>query len=133
MPAPRWLARANRHITNPLLGPLALRLPLFGVIEHRGRRSGRLYRTPVNVFAMPGGYLLALTYGAESDWVKNVLAEGGCHLESRGRRHRLMAPRLVHDEGRRGVPAPVRLPLRLLRVSDFLLLSEAAYGDGRGS
>lgn len=133
MPAPRWLARANRRFTNQLLGPLALRLPGFGVIEHRGRRSGRLYRTPVNVFGMPGGFLLALTYGKESDWVKNVVAAGGCELETRGHRHRLTAPRIVHDEGRRGVPAPVRLPLRLLRVTDFLLLSEAAYGDGRGS
>ena len=133
MPAPRWLARVNRHVTNRLLGPLALRLPAFGVIEHRGRRSGRLYRTPVNVFAIPGGYLFPIIYGTESDWVQNVVAGSGCELESRGHRHRLTAPRLVHDGGRRGVPAPVRLPLRLLRVSDFLLLSEAPYGGGRGS
>ena len=76
MPLPRAVARFNRHVTNRILGPFAYVLPLFGVVVHRGRRSRRLYRTPVNVFRRPGGVVIALTYGPESDWVRNVLAAG---------------------------------------------------------
>ncbi len=39
MPAPRWLARFNLHVTNRLLGPLAADLPGIGVVLHIGRKS----------------------------------------------------------------------------------------------
>jgi len=123
MPLPRSVARFNRRVTNRLLGPLARHLPHFGVVVHRGRKTGRLYRTPVNVFRRPGGYVIALTYGRDSDWVRNVLTDGGCVLETRGRSLRLTRPRLVHDEQRRAVPAPLRLVGVLGRVSDFLDLT----------
>jgi deazaflavin-dependent oxidoreductase (nitroreductase family) len=122
MPAPRWLARANRRLTNPVLGRLAPRLPGFGVVVHTGRVSHRQYRTPVNVFRRGRAYVIALTYGADSEWVRNVLATGGCSLIVRGRRLELFQPRRFHDPGRRAMPAPVRLILGLLGVSDFLEL-----------
>jgi deazaflavin-dependent oxidoreductase (nitroreductase family) len=125
MPLPKRLARFNLRVTNRVLGPLAERLPGFGVVIHRGRRSGRTYRTPVNVFRRGDRYVIALTYGADSQWVRNVLAAGEVDVETRGRRVHLSAPRLVHDERRRLVPAPVRVPLRAANVSDFLVLSRA--------
>ena len=69
-------------------------MPGFGVVVHQGRRSGRLYQAPVNVFATEDGYVLALTYGPGTDWVKNVLVAGGCELRTRGRAIRLASPRL---------------------------------------
>jgi deazaflavin-dependent oxidoreductase (nitroreductase family) len=119
------MAWFNRHITNRITRPLARRAPGFGVVEHAGRRSGHQYRTPVNVFRAGTSYVIALTYGVESDWVKNVLAAGGCDLVTRGGRHRLTAPAIVHDERRRLVPPPVRPLLRLLRAGDFLRLEDA--------
>jgi hypothetical protein len=74
------------------------------------------------VFAADNGYVVALTYGTGSDWVKNVVAAGGCELEHRGRRERLGSPRLVHDGTRRMVPATVRAALGVLHVSDFMTL-----------
>jgi deazaflavin-dependent oxidoreductase (nitroreductase family) len=129
MPAPRWLARFNRRVTNRLLGPLARRLPWFGVVGHVGRTTRRRYRTPVNVFRRGDRYLIALTYGPEAQWVRNVLASGGCELETRQRTVRLTRPRLFRDERRRHVPPPVRLPLTLLGVSDFLELEPLRPGD----
>jgi deazaflavin-dependent oxidoreductase (nitroreductase family) len=116
------VAHFNRRITNRITGPLAPWLPLFGVVVHTGRTSGKEYHTPVNVFRHSGGFVIALTYGPDSDWVRNVLAAGGCDLVTRGKRHRLTAPRLVHDERRTCVPAPVRAALRILAVADFLYL-----------
>jgi deazaflavin-dependent oxidoreductase (nitroreductase family) len=131
MVIPRSVARVNRRVTNHLLGPLAARLPGFGVVTHSGRKSGRRYRTPVGVFAAPDGYVVALTYGKDTDWVRNVVAAGGCELETRGRHVHLTAPRVVHDESRRLAPRPVRPILRLLGVTDFLQLSTApAAGEG---
>jgi deazaflavin-dependent oxidoreductase (nitroreductase family) len=124
MPAPRWVARLNKCLTNRILGPLAPYLPGFGVVVHTGRKSHRQYRTPVNVFRRPDGYVIALTYGPESDWVHNVLASGKATVETRGRRVELIEPRLVHDEHRRLVPAPVRLVLGVGHVSDFLVLKQ---------
>jgi len=122
MPLPRSVARFNRHATNRVLGPLARFLPHFGVVIHRGRRSGREYRTTVNVFRRRGGLLVALTYGPESDWVRNVLAAGGCTLETRGHKLRLCNPRLLHDPTHRAVPSILRPVGRLGNVSDFLEL-----------
>jgi deazaflavin-dependent oxidoreductase (nitroreductase family) len=125
----RRVAHFNRRVTNRVTGPLAPWLPGFGVVVHAGRRSGREYRTPVNVFRSDGSFVIALTYGAEADWVRNVLAAGGCVLITRGRRHALAEPRLLHDPSRRLVPAPVRLPLRLLNVADFLCFDGGGSGE----
>jgi deazaflavin-dependent oxidoreductase (nitroreductase family) len=125
MPAPRWLARANKRLTNRLLGPLARYLPGFGVVVHRGRKSQRHYRTPVNVFVRGNRYVFALTYGPQSDWVRNVLAQGGCTLETRGRTLQLTRPRLFHDAQRHSVPPFVRLILGAAGVYDFLELARA--------
>ena len=123
MPLPRSIAHANRWVTNRLLGGLAQRLLGFGVVVHRGRRSRRQYRTPVNIFRRGHRYIIALTYGSNADWVRNVLADGGCTLETRGQTLHLSRPRLFHDESRCAVPAPVRLILGIVRVYDFLELT----------
>jgi deazaflavin-dependent oxidoreductase (nitroreductase family) len=126
-PLGRRVARFNLHVTNRLAAPVARWLPGFGVVLHTGRTSKRRYRTPVNVFRADGGYVVALVYGAEAEWVKNILAEGGCELITRGQRQRLTAPQVVHDERRRYVPAPVRPVLRLLGVDEFLRLDQPAF------
>lgn len=124
-PLGRRIARFNSRVTNRLTRPLAAWAPGFGVVVHTGRRSGRTYRTPVNVFERPGGYVIALTYGAEADWVKNVTAAGGCQLITRGRTLRATSPEIFHDGGRREVSAVARPMLRLLDVADFMRLSAA--------
>lgn len=125
MPAPRWLARLNLHVTNHLLGPLAKRLPGMGIVIHAGRRSRRLYRTPVMIFNRGDCLIIALTYGRDSQWVHNVLADDGCDLETQHRLLHLSHPHLFHDDQRGAVPNIVRFILRLLNVSDFLELTVA--------
>ncbi len=119
----RRMARFNRGVLNHLARPLARHLPGFGVVIHRGRRSGRIYETPVNVFRRSDGYVVALTYGAGADWVKNVLTAGVCDLITHGRRLRVLVSHIQHDEQLLPVPAIVRPVLRLIRVADFLHLS----------
>ena len=125
MPAGRRIARFNRIVTNRILGPLALFVPGMGVIVHSGRTSGRQYRTPVLVFRRGERYIIALTYGPETDWVRNVMAAGGCTLETRGRTVQLTRPRLFHDEARRMMPPVIRQALGVGKVFDFLELTTA--------
>jgi deazaflavin-dependent oxidoreductase (nitroreductase family) len=122
MPLPQWLARFNRVGTNTVTRPLASRLPWFAVVVHRGRRSGRLYRTPVNAFRRGDHFVFALTYGPDRDWVKNTLAAGECQLETRGQRFRVGQPYLFTDPHGDRLPAVVRFVLRIIGVTEFLQL-----------
>ena len=123
MVVPKRVARFNRVATNRVVRPIAGRTPGLAIVRHRGRRSGRIYRTPVNAFARGDGYVIALVYGTDSDWVRNVIAAAGCELEVRGRQLRLTHPRVVRDEARKDIPSVVRPALRLLRVDNFLYLT----------
>src|SRR5690349_19014090 len=73
----RPVAAFHRVFTNRVTIQFAARLPGFAVLSNVGRKSGRRYRTPVNVFRETDTFLIALTYGRDSGWVKNVLAAGG--------------------------------------------------------
>ena len=125
MPLPRRLAAFNARVTNRLTGPFAAWLPGFAVVEHVGRRSGRPYRTPVNLFHDGERYVIALTYGQQSEWVQNVLAAGGCTVRTRGKRITVGSPDVFVDRRRRVVPWPVRRVLGLLDVTEFLALDLA--------
>ena len=118
----RWVAAFNLAVTNRITSRFAARLPGFVILTHVGRQSGRVYRTPVNVFRAPEGFLIALTYGRDSEWVKNVMAAGGCQLETRGVRYQLSTPTIVHDPTRQRFPCPVRMILGLIGANDFMLM-----------
>ena len=110
----------NKHVLNKATIHVAGRLPYFGIVTHKGRKSGNVYRTPVNVFRTQRGFRIALTYGREAEWVKNALAFGAVRLYTRRRAYELTEPRVVTDPDRQYAPAPLRLVLRLLRTSEFL-------------
>ncbi len=127
MPIPTRVARWNKVGLNRVVKHVAPWAPGLGLVVHRGRRSGREYQTPVNVFRTPDGFTIALTYGVEStDWVKNVLAAGGCELRTRGRVLSVDSPRVYHDETRSAIRPAERQVLKLLGVADFLSLRTAS-------
>jgi deazaflavin-dependent oxidoreductase (nitroreductase family) len=121
----RFRQVATRYI-NPLTRPVAGRLPTFGIVTHKGRKTGRTYRTPVNVFRRGDDYIFFLTYGSEVQWVKNVRAAGSCWLETRGRIVELVDPELVTDPELRPAPLPVRLiERRIAGVTQYLRMRRA--------
>ena len=65
------------------------------VVEHVGRTSGRHYETPVVATTIEGGYAIALPYGPNTDWLKNVLAAGRVTLRHDGASHELERPVVV--------------------------------------
>ena len=95
-------------------------MPGFGILRYRGRKTGREYNTPMNVFRHGDSYVFALTYGSDVQWVKNILAAGETRLRTGGRELRLVEPELIVDPERRLMPFPVRQFLGLMRVSEFM-------------
>lgn len=116
------MASFNRQVLSHLTRPLARHLMGFGVIIHRGRRSGCIYETPVNVFRRNDGYVIALTYGAGADWVRNVRTAGVGDLITQGHRMRVVVSHIEHDEQLLLVPPIVRPILHVIHVADFLHL-----------
>ncbi|MEV6772151.1 nitroreductase family deazaflavin-dependent oxidoreductase [Nocardia sp. NPDC051030] len=108
MPLPQSLAKINRRISNPVLGVMARVAPGFGIVIHKGRKSGRVYRSPVMVFGRDGGYRIALTYGRDVDWLKNIRAAGKFDFEHRGRTVTLTDPVVGQDASASWAPPIVR-------------------------
>jgi deazaflavin-dependent oxidoreductase (nitroreductase family) len=107
-------------VLNRFTRRFAHRLPGFAIISYRGRSSGRVYRTPMNVFRDGDDYIFALTYGSDAQWVKNVLAAGAADLQVGDRHVPLTDPHLFTDPKRRLMPFPVRVFLGVMRVTEFL-------------
>jgi deazaflavin-dependent oxidoreductase (nitroreductase family) len=119
----RWLAKINIALTNRITGLFAGWLPGFGILTHVGRKSGKVYRTPVNVFRAANGFIIALTYSSQSEWVKNVLAAGGCQLQTRGKKYQLSAPNVMRDPTRQRFPITVRIVLKIVGADEYMELS----------
>jgi deazaflavin-dependent oxidoreductase (nitroreductase family) len=115
----------NRYI-NPITRPVAKKLPTFAILTHRGRKTGRTYRTPVNVFRRGNDYFFFLTYGSDVQWVKNVLATGSCSIETRSRVVELVEPELITDPKLRPAPPHVRFVERRIAGADQYLRMRAS-------
>jgi hypothetical protein len=77
-PLNRAIRRFNRNVYNPLAMTVAsLRHSPYSVVEHIGRKSGPPYETPVIAHAVGDGFIIALPYGDDVDWCRNILAAGG--------------------------------------------------------
>jgi deazaflavin-dependent oxidoreductase (nitroreductase family) len=125
VPFPKRITSFNHRVANPIMRKLAVHAPGMAVVNHRGRRSGKRYETPVLIFANGKQITLALTYGTDVDWLKNVRAANGCRLVRRGRVRDAKNPRMLStEEGMRRMPAPIRWILRLSNVREFVELTE---------
>jgi deazaflavin-dependent oxidoreductase (nitroreductase family) len=122
----RFRHAVTRYV-DPVLRPVAGRLPAFGIVSHRGRKTGRMYKTPVNVFRRGDQYLFFLTYGSDVQWVQNILTAGGCTLRTRGREVRLVEPELIADPELSLAPPFVRFVEKSLAgVTEVLRMRSAA-------
>jgi deazaflavin-dependent oxidoreductase (nitroreductase family) len=88
-----WLSK----VTVPLGRPLAGRrwLPLWAILEHRGRTSGRVYRIPVVAVHTADGFIIPVPFGERTQWVRNIQAAGGATLRSKGADHRIADPEVI--------------------------------------
>jgi deazaflavin-dependent oxidoreductase (nitroreductase family) len=100
------------------------------VLVHRGRKSGRLYKTPVEILMDDpelDEFIVSPMWGRDSDWYRNVLAGGLVEVHVRGEERRVEW-RELDDASRQAAinayraahPLYSRLVLRMLvRVNRF--------------
>ena len=94
---PGWF---TRHVFNPAVAGLTrLGLPLSGsrVLEVRGRKSGKPYRTPVNPMTFQGERYLVAPRG-HVQWVRNLRASGTGRLLAGRKVEEFSAVELPDDE-----------------------------------
>ena len=135
VPPSRLVKVAMRPMTvvlNPLVGKLAggRHFPMAAQLHHVGRRSGRAYVTSVGARVSGDVAVIPLTFGNQSDWVKNVRAAGGCSIRADGQDYRATKPELLDRDAAGPVLVPVfgpvlRASFRLLGIKQYLRLRVA--------
>lgn len=121
----RFMLPFTRKVINPIARRFVGVVPGFAMLTHVGRKSGRTYHTPINVFRLGDHYVFALTYGSDVQWLKNIFAAGSVEMRTRGRDIRLVEPELIIDPELRLMPLPLRIAGKLNRVTEFLRMRAA--------
>jgi len=120
----RRAARFNKRVTNRIQGLYAWLIPPWAVVLHRGRRSGRPYRTPLLAFRRGPTLVIALLYGEESDWLRNLRADGGRVVRT-GRTFPVGPPEIVETSEATSLLAGLSRPARrYCRLAESLAIFE---------
>jgi deazaflavin-dependent oxidoreductase (nitroreductase family) len=122
-PAPlvRIVMRPMTKLLNPVIKKFAGRrhFRMAAQVHHTGRRSGRSYMTPAGAHIHGDVILIPLTFGNQSDWVRNVRAAGGCRVVLGGRDYQAVKPEFVD----RAAAAPlVRVTFSRMERAGFTML-----------
>jgi hypothetical protein len=121
--------RRMRFFSKRAINPVVLRFAgsrhsPFAVIRHVGRRSGRVYETPLLVAPLQDGFVIEMTYGLEVDWYRNVVAAGECRLLWRGREYaRNEFGPIDVKTALPTFPLLLRLPLQLFGAQHFVRMT----------
>ena len=94
---PGQATRAFNRFAGRVAGKRAM--PVWALVHHVGRTSGKSYATPVAVFPAPGAFYVALPWGRGTDWVRNLRAAGGRGELRLGRRVEAFAATELEDAG----------------------------------
>lgn len=123
--------RFARDVGNPKLLPSAgTPGAKASIIRHTGRTSGTAYETPVTVLEVGEGFVIALPYGRNTDWLKNVLAQGSATVVHEGNHYRVDQPEVVPTtQVAHAFSAQERRTLRWLGVGECLRLRRVGPGQ----
>ena len=122
------LWRLSRR-TGGWFSPLAGRRwnPIFALVLHRGRRSGRAYETPVAARRVPDGFIISLAFGAQVDWHRNLEAARGGAIRWRGRDYEITGPETIDaDEALPAFDPIQRLFMRLAGIDGYIRVRDVA-------
>ena len=90
------LARFNRKITNPFFLSFAGRPHSpFAIVRHVGRTSGRPYATPVITTWTAEGFVIPLTYGDGTDWLRNLRTADEAIIVHQGHAYHVVRPQVL--------------------------------------
>ena len=125
----RPLAGTIFGLFTPVLNRLVTRIagrryvPLYVLLRHQGRRSGRAYTTPVVAMRVPGGFAIPMAFGEGADWYRNIISAGGATIREGGTEHQLGDPAAIDPDSTTSPFAGWQRPVfRALGIRRFLYL-----------
>ena len=120
------VARVTAPVTRVLAGQRFF--PLWAVVHHTGRKTGRELSVPVAVRTTADAFLIALPWGPGTNWVRNVIAADGCVVRWKGADHRATRPEVVGVVEARPYFSRVTWTIvqRVIHAESFLLLHRQA-------
>ena len=130
-PRARRVVRLFARFINPLTLLIAGRrwMPILGVIRHQGRRSGRMYATPLGMRPFGSSFVMPRTFGKNAAWYLNVQAAGWCVVTYRGRDYTLIEPEVIgYATAAPAFPRYELLQFRLVGISEYLRMRQVPAG-----
>ena len=115
-----------KHVVNPIMrraarsshGPFAL-------LRHVGRRSGKAYEIPIMVWRMKDGFVIVLTYGPNTDWLRNLQAADQSSLRWHKREYIFKAPVFIDAKTAQCVLPPfIKSVLGLRGAHEYVKLAD---------
>jgi deazaflavin-dependent oxidoreductase (nitroreductase family) len=104
-------------------------LRLYGVVHHRGRKSGRPFATPVVVRPTADGFVIPLAFGEGADWFQNLRAAGGCVIRWNGADYTVVDPVVLDWASARQAFSPfLRVAAPRLGIERFVRVRRVAAG-----
>jgi deazaflavin-dependent oxidoreductase (nitroreductase family) len=96
-------------------------------IRHTGRRSGQLYVTPASARRSGEVIVIPLTFGNQSDWVRNTVAAGRCSIRLDDQDYEATGPQFISRDQAGELLKPAfsameRASFRVLGIRQFLCL-----------
>ena len=117
-------ARASARLMLPFAGKRWN--PIFSIVRHTGRRSGRSFETPVAARRTDEGFVLALAFGSGAHWYRNLVTAGGGVIRWRGVDYPVGAPEVIGvDEALATFNAVQRAGLRAADIDGYVHIPEA--------
>lgn len=133
-PRARKVVRFVASFVNPLVLVIAGRrwMPVVGILRHRGRRSGRLYATPIGMRPLGDSFVIPRTFSDQAAWYLNIKAAGEATVKYLGRDYELVDPQVVdYATAKPAFPRYELLQFRLIGINEYLRLRVVPQSAGQ--
>ncbi len=125
--AVRFLARLINPVTLLIAGRRWM--PIVGVLRHRGRKSGRMFATPLGMRPLGDSFVMPRTFGDSAAWYLNVKAAGWCVVTYKGHDYTLVEPQVIdYATAAPAFPRYELLQFRLVGINEYLRMRHAPAG-----
>jgi deazaflavin-dependent oxidoreductase (nitroreductase family) len=132
--------RPLTKMLNPLIVKVAggRHFGMAAQIRHVGRRSGRTYTTPVSARRSGDMVAIALTFGSQSDWSRNVRSAGGATIRIKGEDYDVTQPQVMSRQEAKPLVQAAFSPMeragfRILGIKQVMIMRTVSAGHMPGA
>jgi deazaflavin-dependent oxidoreductase (nitroreductase family) len=119
----RWLARTIEPVASRVAGTRWF--PVWAILRHTGRTSGKRYATPVVALRTPAGFVIPLPFGDATQWARNLFAAGGGSIDFAGRHYAIEHPEIIDgDAAAAHLPRVLRFVAGRIGLRQFVLVHQ---------